>query len=88
MLWWTTLSIAAAGTFIAIANRVDASSDELFSEDAPPDSGLSLVFYPQWEQRDPKSSHELQRVIGITHVASIDPVFQPFIPTACSKNLR
>ena len=48
--------------------------DELLSEETPPDIGLSLVFYPVW---DPEEESDLRKIIGISHIESIDLVFQP-----------
>jgi hypothetical protein len=86
----------AAGLSIAIVNCVDASSDELLTEPTPPDIGLSLVFYPIWEQNPPSpgsiseqsegsgrgaggegGGEGLRRITGITHIESIDLVFEP-----------
>ncbi|MGB9673651.1 MAG: hypothetical protein ACPL3P_05895 [Anaerolineales bacterium] len=42
---------------------------------AVPDIGLSLVFYPIWEEG--KNSAGVRRVMGIKQIESIDLVFQP-----------
>jgi len=49
--------------------------DELLDNDAnSPDVGLSIVFYPQWEE---DKDSEDYRIVGIDHVESVDFVFQP-----------
>ena len=53
----------------AAAQPVSALLDEILSPgEAAPDVGLSLVFYPRWEER---------KVVGVRHVESIDLVFEP-----------
>lgn len=42
---------------------------------AVPDIGLSLVFFPIWEE--PSNLNGLRRVVGIQQIESIDLVFQP-----------
>ena len=42
---------------------------------AVPDIGLSLVFFPLWEE--PQKTAELRRIVGIQQIESIDLVFQP-----------
>jgi hypothetical protein len=68
---WNTAEQSVEGVIemYAAAQPVCTLLDEILSQgEAAPDVGLSLVFYPRWEDR---------KVVGVRHVESIDLVFQP-----------
>jgi hypothetical protein len=55
--------------------------DELLAQGkSAPDVGLSIVFYPIWEQNNESrisNPESLRRIIDIRHVESVDLVFEP-----------
>ena len=70
---------------------IAAFLDDLLTEDPPPDINLPIVFYPIWEHAPISTSQQgacpersegtaggegVRRTIGITHIESIDLVFQ------------
>lgn len=57
-----------------LGNTVSDLLLQILEEDNPPDIGLSIVFYPQWHQT---SGSEDRHIVGITHIESIDLVFEP-----------
>jgi hypothetical protein len=83
---WNEADQSIEGTIKLYSNAPGLSIasllDELLTEDAPPDIGLSLVFYPVWETESPSPCDGEGRgggrkIISITHIESIDLVFQP-----------
>ncbi|MEA3438863.1 MAG: hypothetical protein U9R58_01115 [Chloroflexota bacterium] len=64
-----------------LADTIAMLLDQLLEEESPPDVGLSMVFYPVWEQQNPGDSQpagvQTRRIIGISHIESIDLVFEP-----------
>jgi hypothetical protein len=85
---WNEAEGAIEGTIKLYSNSPGTSIalllDELLSEESPPDIGLSIVFYPQWEEKvgqvsipDDSPPDNIRKIIGITHIESIDLVFEP-----------
>jgi hypothetical protein len=68
---------------VPLAKSIANLLDQLLSETNPPDIGLSMVFYPEWDQNPGKAEENdgetdfFQRITGITHIESIDLVFEP-----------
>ena len=68
---------------------------KLNSNPPGPYIALSLVFYPVWEpssghsERSEESDSEgLRRITGITHIESIDLVFQPHHPHSLLEKFK
>jgi hypothetical protein len=59
----------------AIANVFREITQAAAAGEPAPDVGVSIVFYPQWDQNDKKS--ELMKVKGFRKVESADLVFTP-----------
>ena len=74
---WNELDQSVEGiiSFYDGAETIVNLLDELLAEDNPPDVGLSLVFWPQWAPREEDDPD--RRIVGISHVESIDLVFEP-----------
>jgi len=74
---WNETDQAVEGiiSFYEGAQPVVNLLSEILAEDNPPDVGLSLVFWPQWAPRDEEDPD--RRIVGITHVESVDLVFEP-----------
>jgi hypothetical protein len=60
---------STAGEIVNLLNEILGDGEKA------PDIGLSLVFWPRWAPRD--SVEDPRRIIGITHVESVDLVFEP-----------
>ncbi|MCK5430106.1 MAG: hypothetical protein KAI94_11575, partial [Anaerolineales bacterium] len=72
----STQSVDGSISFYSQAEPVVELIREMLDDgkDAP-DVGLSLVFWPRWAPRD--SVEDPRRIIGITHIESVDLVFEP-----------
>jgi hypothetical protein len=54
-------------------NPITDLIDQMLSDANPPDIGLSIVFWPKWAE----GKNAKHRIVEITHVESVDLVFEP-----------
>ena len=72
---WNEAEQSVDGTisFYSEVSQITDLIDEMLSDYNPPDIGLSIVFWPKWAE----GKNSKRRIVEITHVESVDLVFEP-----------
>ncbi len=66
-------SVDGTISFYSEVSKITDLIDEILSDSTPPDIGLSIVFWPKWAE----GKNSKRRIVEITHVESVDLVFEP-----------